>query len=90
MVESEIIEAIAKRWFERVSTDPRPKWDNQPDSLKNAWRERAQRFWDNPNELLKGIQMASCDLMNLRARIASACNGANESWEAYKLDVHHG
>lgn len=61
MNELEIIEAIARRWFETAGYDASksPKWDNQPEQIQAHYRELAERFWRKPGQLFDHLRSAA-------------------------------
>ena len=51
MTDDDIIEAIARRWFDTLPATQQPSWDAQPEPIKEQFRERARRFWRKPSRM---------------------------------------
>jgi hypothetical protein len=47
---SDLIENIARQWFEREPTTGSPDWDGQPASIQSHYRALAEQFWREPGK----------------------------------------
>lgn len=62
---TDMIEAIARRWFEREPSTQLPKWEAQPEGIKRHYRALAHQFWDRPGKLtdiLKSISIRTISM----------------------------
>ena len=52
----DIIEQIARRWFETEPSTHAASYDSQPESVKEVFRARARQFWLEPGKLTRVLQ----------------------------------
>jgi hypothetical protein len=55
-----LVEAIARRWFERTPASQPTDWDKQPAHLQEQYRERARMFWREPGRMERLLHEISC------------------------------
>jgi hypothetical protein len=71
-----MIETIARRWFECEPCTQSPKWDDQPENVREHYRALARKFWDNPGRLTRELQSVA-----IRARqMTSDIDRSTKAW----------
>lgn len=58
MVDEDIIEIIAKRWFDQdTPVGSSATWEGQPESVKDVCRRLARAFWNKPSVLYDQVRL---------------------------------
>ena len=67
-----MIEDIARRWFETEPTTQLPRWDAQPESVKDHYRALARQFWACPGKLTRELQRIAISTRQMTSNIDRA------------------
>lgn len=71
-----MIEEIARRWFETEPGTQSPKWDAQPESVKDIYRAHARQFWAEPGKLPRQLRAIAISTR----QITSNVDRATKAW----------
>jgi hypothetical protein len=71
-----MIESIARRWFETDPATQNPRWEDQPESVREHYIALARQFWAQPGKLTRELQSIAISTR----QITSNVDRATKAW----------